>query len=137
MIYTSALMCLAFLLQTSVPFTTISQDDQSGIETPREVVVRTAREWEALWKEHRPDDPPPRVDFSQSMAIGVFLGFRNTGGHSVAITSIERTADEIIVVWRESKPGPQAITSQVVTFPHHIVRTERLGGKIVFKPVQR
>jgi hypothetical protein len=137
MIHTVVLVCLAFLLQTRVPFTTISKGDQSGVERQREVIVRTAGEWQAVWKEHRPDEPPPSVDFSKSMAIGVFLGFRNTGGYSVAITSIEDTGGDVIVTWKESKPGPQDIASQVLTFPFHIVRTEHLGGRIVFKQAQR
>lgn len=137
MIQSIGLMCLAFLPQTLVPFTTISQGGQSGIESRREVIVRAAGEWQALWKEHQPDERPPAVDFSKSMAIGVFLGFRNTGGYSVAITSIEHAGDEIVVTWAESKPGPQDITSQVLTFPYHIVRTERMDGRIVFKQVQR
>ena len=137
MIHTVAVMCLAFFQQTAVPFTTIVQGDQSGIESRREVVARAAGEWQALWKDHQPGETPPRVDFAKSMVIGVFLGFRNTGGYRVTITSVDRIGDEIVVTWRESRPGPQDVTSQVLTFPHHIVRTERLDGKIVFKQTGR
>ena len=137
MILIFAVMCLALSPQGTVPFTTIVHGDQSGIERQREVTIRTAEEWQALWKEHHPDEQPPSVDFSKSMVIGVFLGFRNTGGYSVAITSIDRTGNEIVVTWKETRPGPQAITSQVLTFPHHIVRMERLDGKIVFKQAPR
>jgi hypothetical protein len=137
MLHTVAVMCLASLLQTQVAFTTIAQGNQSGIESRRDVVVRTAAEWQKLWKEHEPDAPPPDVDFAKSMVVGVFLGFRNTGGYRVAITSVEREGSEIVVTWKESRPGPQDITSQVLTFPHHIVRTERLDGKVVFKPAAR
>jgi hypothetical protein len=41
------------------------------------------------------------------------------------------------VTWKESRPGPQDITSQVLTFPFHIVRIERLDGKVVFKQAGR
>ena len=134
MIHTPAVVvCLAFVLQTAVPFTTIARGDQSGIERHREAIVRTAPEWQALWKEHRPDEPPPRVDFSKSMALAVFLGFRSTAGYSVEITSIDRTAEGTVVTWKETRPGPQDITSQVLTFPFHIVRSERLDGEVVFK----
>jgi len=137
MIQTLVVMCLAFFLQTAVPITTIGQGSQSGIESRREVLVRTAGEWQTLWKEHEPDAPLPRVDFEKSMVIGVFLGFRNTGGYSVAITSIERAGDEIVVTWKESRPGPQDVTSQVLTFPFHLVRIERLDGRVVFKQAGR
>ncbi len=137
MIHILAVMCLASALQAPVTFVTIARGDQSGIDRQREATVRTAEEWQALWKEHQPDEPPPRLDFSKSIAIGVFLGFRNTGGYSVAITSIERAGDDIVVTWKESRPGPQDITSQVLTFPFHIVRIERLDGKVVFKQAGR
>jgi hypothetical protein len=135
MLQTLSLLCLALSLQmpAAIPFTTITRDDQSGIERKREVIVRTAGEWQALWKEHRPDAEPPRVDFAKSMAIGIFLGFRNTGGYTVEITSIARRGDEVIVTWKETKPGAGDVTSQVLTFPHHIVRLDRLEGKIVFQ----
>ena len=137
MIHTLVVMCLAFFLQTGVTFTTIAQGNQSGIESRREAVVRTAGEWQALWKEHEPDAPPPQVDFEKSIVIGVFLGFRNTGGYRAAIASIERVGGEIVVSWKETKPGPQDITSQVLTFPFHIVRMERLDGKIKFRRLDR
>jgi hypothetical protein len=135
MLATILCLCLALVPQTRVPFTTVSQDDQSGVERRREVIVRTEGEWQALWKEHRPDATPPQIDFSKSMVIGIFLGFRNTGGYSVAITAIERRGDDVVVSWKESKPGRDDVTSQVLTFPHHVVRTERLDGKIVFRNV--
>ena len=137
MVHTIVVMCLAFIQQTAVPFTTLVQGDQSGIESRREVVVRAAGEWQALWKDHQPGETPPRVDFAKSMLIGVFLGFRNTGGYRVTITSVDRIGDEIVVTWQESRPGTQDVTSQVLTFPHHVVRTERLDGKIVFKQAAR
>jgi hypothetical protein len=137
MIHSLLIVCLAIVLQIRVPFTTIAQGHQSGIERRREVIVRTPGEWQALWTEHQPDAQPPRVDFSKAMVIGVFLGFRNTAGYSAAITSIERAGEEIVVTWKESTPGPQDITSQVLTFPHHIVRSDRQDGRIVFKQAPR
>ena len=137
MIHILVIMGLAFAPQGRVPSTTIVQGDQSGIEDRRDVVVRSPGAWQALWKEHQPDTSPPNADFAKSMVIGVFLGFRNTGGYRVTITSVDRAGDAIVVTWRESKPGAQDITSQVLTFPHHIVRTERLDGKVVFKQAER
>jgi hypothetical protein len=137
MIQTIAVMCLAFFLPPAVPFTTVAQGNQSGIESRREVVGRTAAEWQKLWREHDPDAPLPEVNFAKSMVVGVFLGFRNTGGYRAAITSIDASGSEIVVTWKESRPGPQDITSQVLTFPHHIVRAERLDGKVVFKQADR
>ena len=115
-----------------VPFTTISQSEQSGVEEPRQVVVRTADEWKALWKEHAPDRPRPAVDFTKSMVLGVFLGSRNTAGYRVTVTAIERQGATLAVTYREERPGARDILAQVITFPHHLVRVERIAGEVRF-----
>src|SRR4029450_5971437 len=111
-----------------VPFTTISQSEQSGVEEARQVVVRTAQEWTALWKEHAPDRPMPAVDFTKSMVLGVFLGSRNTAGYRVTIAGIERSGATVGVTYREERPAARDMLAQVITFPHHLVRVERIDG---------
>jgi hypothetical protein len=120
-----------------VTFTTISQSDQSTIEDKREVTVRTAAEWKKLWQEHLPGQPVPSVDFSKSMVVGVFAGSRATGGYQVAITTIERDGASLVVTWRESQPGRRDIVTQMLTFPHHLVRLERVDGTVKFQKVEK
>ena len=120
-----------------VPFTTISQNGDSGIEESRQVVVRTAEAWKALWKEHAPGQPMPAVDFTKSMVVGVFLGSRNTAGYSVAITGIERDGSNAAVTYREDRPGAGDILAQVITFPHHLVRVERVAWDVKFARADR
>ena len=115
-----------------VPFTTISQSDQSGVEDARHVVIRTPEDWNALWKEHGPGRPVPAVDFTKSMVIGVFLGFRNSAGFRVTITGIERTGATVAVTYREARPRAGEMLAQVLTFPHHLVRVERIDGEVKF-----
>jgi hypothetical protein len=120
-----------------VPFTTISHTEDSGIEQARQVVVRTAAEWKALWKDHAPGRPMPAVDFTTSMVIGVFLGSRNTSGHAVTIASIEKDGETVVVSYREQRPGPRDIVAQVITFPHHLVRADRAAGEVKFTRAER
>jgi hypothetical protein len=120
-----------------VPFTTISQSAQSGVEEARQVVVRTPEEWKALWKEHAPNQPMPAVDFMESMVIGVFLGSRNTAGYRVTITGIERDGAIVLVTYRDERPGARDILAQVITFPHHLVRVERIAGEVKFARAAR
>ena len=115
-----------------VPFTTISQSEQSGVEDARQAVVRTPEEWKALWKEHAPGRPMPAVDFTTSMVIGVFLGSRNTAGYRVTITGIERDGATLAVTYREARPRTGEMLAQVLTFPHHLVRVERIDGAVKF-----
>ena len=120
-----------------VPFTTIRQSDQSGVEEARQAVVRTPEEWKALWKEHAPGQPMPAVDFTRFMVIGVFLGSRNTAGYRVAITGIERDGAIVTVTYREERPAARDILAQVITFPHHLVRVERTAGEVKFAHAER
>jgi hypothetical protein len=118
----------------TVPFTTIASGQQSGVEKQREVVVRTAAEWKALWKEHSPDDPIPAIDFSKSMVAGIFLGVRDTGGYGVTIASVDREGKGVVVRWRELKPAPSAMVSQALTFPFVLVRIDGAGaGAVTFQ----
>ena len=128
---------LAGSVLAPVPFTTISQNAQSGVEDARQVVVRTPQEWKALWQEHAPGQPMAAVDFTKSMVIGVFLGSRNTGGHRVTITGIEREGASVVVTYREERPAKGDITTQVITFPHHLVRLERITGAVTFSRADR
>ena len=116
----------------AVAFKTLDRGDQSNIENAREVVVRTAAEWSALWKEHSPDQRPPAVDFTRSMIVGVFLGSRPTGAHSVEITKIEREADHLVVTYREQRPDKSDVVTQVITMPYQLVTTERFAGSVRF-----
>jgi hypothetical protein len=120
-----------------VSFTTISQSEQSGVEEARQVVVRTPEEWKALWREHAPNHPMPAIDFTKSMIIGVFLGLRNTAGYRVAITGIERDGAIVAVTYREERPAAGAMLAQVLTFPHHLVRVERIDGDVKFVRAER
>jgi len=127
----AVVMVLAFL-QGGVSFKTIDRGGQSGIEEPRQVVVRTAAEWEKLWKEHALDRPLPPVDFTKAIVVGVFLGYRPTGGYGVEITGIERKDGEAVVTYRERKPQKTDIVTQVITMPYHLVSLDKIAGEVRF-----
>ena len=124
--------CCAATPADAVPFKTIDRGGQGEIENAREVVVRTAAEWTALWKQHAPGRKPPAVDFTRSMVVGVFLGSRATGGYAVDITGLERTGPELVVTYREAQPVPTDIVTQVLTSPYHLVTTGRFAGPVRF-----
>jgi len=114
-----------------VAFKTLDAGDQ-GFETRREVVVRTAAEWTALWKQVGSSRPKPAVDFARSTVIGLFLGSRPTAGYSVTIGSIERQGTEVVVTYRERPPAPTDMVAQMLTAPYLLVTAERLDGRVRF-----
>jgi hypothetical protein len=129
-------VCFAATPAESVPFKKLDRGQQSFIEESREVVVRSAAEWAALWKQHAPDQQPPAVDFTRSMVVGVFLGSRPTGGHSVEITRVDREGSDLVVTYRERQPGSADIVTQVITMPYELVTIDRFDGKVRFTRAQ-
>ena len=79
----------------------------------------------------------PAVDFTKSMVMVVFLGSRNTAGYRVTITGMERDGATLAVTYREERPAARDILAQVITFPHHLVRVERMDGEVKFTRSER
>jgi hypothetical protein len=126
-----------FIAQVVVPaviaFATVAQDAMSNIEEPRQVVVRTAAEWQALWKQHDGRRAPPPVDFTQSVVAAVFLGTRPTAGFTAEITAVKTEDTRTIIEYRERRPPPDAFVAQVLTAPFHAVRMARTAGTVEFR----
>jgi len=130
---TFALLCWMSGQSAPMKFTTLARGDQSQIEERRDVVVRTMAEWTALWKQHGGQGPPPAVDLTGSMVIGVFEGSRPTAGYAVEITRIEKDDRGLVVTYREEVPAPGDMLAQVMTSPFHIVRTATYNGGVRFQ----
>lgn len=130
-------LCLAILAATSVfltacgggdasgpetlDFSVVDTDPLSGIHTARFTVTQNSADWSALWLEHKGGtQAPPLIDFSQKMAIGVFLGQRPGGCFSVAIKAVTRSSEKITVQYKESVPEPGANCPAIIVFPSQI-----------------
>ena len=116
---------------------TLDRGLMSGLDEPRQAVVRDEAQWEELWKAHAPNRPRPRVDFATRAVIGVFLGSRRTGGYDVTITAVEPEGDGVTVYYRETRPRPGDMTAQVITSPFHIVATGPFTGPARFQHDER
>ena len=128
----SVLLVMLAFAQGSLPMTTLTKSDLSGVDHASQVVVQTAAEWSALWKAHAPERPMPAVDFSTNMLIAVFLGSRPTSGYSIEIRRITAGPDAVEVEYVEQQPDPQTITAQILTAPCHIVTIPRRPAVVKF-----
>ena len=131
---------LAVLLQAPVPrpgplVTTIDQGTTTYVEMRRNVVVRTPDEWTTLWASHSPNQPVPKVDFSTTMVIGVFMGARPTAGFSTEIVNVRTDTGGLVVEYKETEPRRGAITAQVVTAPYHLIAVPKQDGEVSFQKV--
>lgn len=125
-------LLIAVLFQQAMPVTTVERGAASGVDEARQVVVRSAEEWQRLWTEHRPAAPLPVIDFARSTVIAVFLGTRPTAGFDVEVLAARNEGDRLTVEYRERHPAPGAMTAQVLTAPYHIVRVPRHDGEVRF-----
>ncbi|MDZ4772489.1 MAG: protease complex subunit PrcB family protein [Planctomycetota bacterium] len=118
-----------------VAFRSLARGYQSGLSEPGVRVARNETEWHALWARHaslvmpRPD--APTVDFAHDMVIYVSIGTRPTYGYAVGIDRVTAVdAAHLRIEITEKKPASDAITSQIVTQPYHMIVTSNRTGDV-------
>ena len=113
-------------------FTNIAKGDVSGEQMTRQVTVRTAAEWKALWKDHAPTEKMPNVDFSKNMVVGIFLGSKPSAGHEVEIVGVRTQEKELVVEYVQKQPGRGTMAAQILTEPYHLVSVPKHPGAVRF-----
>jgi hypothetical protein len=117
------------------PTRTIDQGTTSYIDDARTVAIRDRVEWAALWRAHAPDKPVPAVDWSQEMVVGVFLGTRPSAGFRVEIVGYREEGGRVVAGYRETRPGRDAITAQIVTSPYALAAIPRRAADVRFEKI--
>jgi hypothetical protein len=131
-------LVLAALLQsTPPPVRTVGKGPMSAIDMPRQVTVRSAADWAALWRANGARESVPMVDFAREMVVGVFLGSRPTAGYGVEIVRTVNASGTLIVEYVEAAPLPGAVTAQVLTAPYHLAAIPKHEGAVTFKKVDK
>jgi hypothetical protein len=72
----------------------------------------------------------PKIDFTKSMAIALFLGQKPSGGYGVAIESVRVVNGDIQVAVRRMSPPPGAPVTMALTSPYHVVVVARHDGQV-------
>ena len=115
---------------------TLDASERSGGESARQVILRTADEWQTFWRQHAGARALPAVTFPTEMVVAACLGSRLSAGFSVEITSVGADQGTVLVRYRERVPPADAITAQVITSPCHIVAVPSLPGTARFERIQ-
>jgi len=131
------LLLAALLQSTPPPLRTVGKGPMSAIDQPREVTVRSAAEWGALWKQNGAKAPLPAVDFSREMVVGIFVGTRPTAGYGVEIVRAIGNSSALVVEYVETAPSRDTITAQVLTAPYHLAAIPKHDGTVTFKKVDK
>jgi len=104
----------------------LAEGSRSGIVKPARRIARTETEWRALWIAHYPRGTNmPRVDWAREMVVAVFLGERPTGGYRIAVREAREAGGKLRLTVVESKPPPEALTTQAFTSPFQIVAVKK------------
>ena len=101
-----------------VPFTTVALTGNSRQDGGAAVIVGTTDQRSELIRSLVPTITPPAAG---AMLLAVFEGEQRTGGYSIAITSITRDGDRLVVRASFVEPPPAAIVTEVITSPAHVV----------------
>jgi len=113
-------------------FTSVAKGDVSGQQTAKQVTVRTAAEWKALWKDHAPTEKMPNIDFAKNMVVGIFLGSKPSAGHEVEIVGVRTQDKDLIVEYVQKQPGRGTMAAQILTEPYHLVTVPAHAGPVRF-----
>ena len=113
-------------------FTNVAKGDASGQQLARQVTVRTAAEWKALWKDHAPTEKMPSVDFAKDMVVGIFLGTKPSAGHEVEIVAVRPEGKDLVVEYVQKQPAPGTMAAQILTEPYHLVAVPKHAGTVRF-----
>jgi hypothetical protein len=113
-------------------FRSIAKGDASGLQTARQVTVRTDAEWQSLWKDHAPTAKVPGVDFAKEMVVGIFLGTKPSTGHEVEIVGVRAEENDLVVEYVQKQPGRGTMAAQILTEPFHLVTVPTHAGTVRF-----
>lgn len=109
----------------SISFSSLS-NGSSRVKTAGNRTVATQDELNTLWEEHAgADKQPPTVDFDKQTVLAIFAGPKKSGGYSIKITTIKLAGKELQVRYHLTEPDKGKLTTQVLTYPSHIVKIDR------------
>jgi hypothetical protein len=131
-IMAATVIMVASMSAQTPSFTNIAKGDVSGEQMTKQVTVRTAAEWKALWKDHAPAEKMPNVDFTKNMVVGIFLGSKPSAGHEVEIVGVRPQEKDLVVEYVQKQPGRGTMAAQILTEPYHLVAVAKHPGPVRF-----
>jgi len=101
----------------SVAFTEVGATGQASHDSGATVVVGSSDASRAIITRLLANVTVP----ADRVVIAAFQGQQRTGGYSIHITAIERRGDQLVVHATFTEPKPDAMVTQALTSPAHVV----------------
>ena len=124
--------------QREVKFTTLQVVIGNEVAEPSTRVFQTKKDWNEFLKENSASlRGRQSVDFSKQMVAAIFAGQKPTGGYSVQVTKVVDESEpgrptRGVVHYRLVSPPPDALVSQVLTYPSVVIRIGKRFDQIEF-----
>lgn len=87
--------------------------DKAVLDMPMVSLIDSAEAYESLFAGEVPVD----VDFASQQAIVLALGQQPTGGYWISADAVQRVGNTLYVQATANRPGPDAMTTQALTYP--------------------
>ena len=109
-------------------FRTLKSGSQARHDAPgRQIVVApTAESYARLWSSMVGEGSAPPVDFEKEVAVFVMAGQKPTGGYRVAVKSVAREDNALVVDAPVTPPPPDAMTTQALTSPYTVIAVDKV-----------
>ena len=102
--------------------------DSAALKTIGKMHIQTQQAYDALGDANI---FPGAIDFDANDLVIVALGEQATGGYAIIIESIQLEGGELAVTGKASAPGPDAITTQALTYPYCAVLIPNTSADVV------
>lgn len=109
--------------------------DNGGITKKQTKVITSQAEYATELAIYTSAAPTP-VDFTSGRVLLVDMGRRNTGGYSIAVTSVTSGTNSVTVNIQLTKPRENCITTQAITNPYQFVFIPTLEEILVSETIK-
>ncbi|MGS2760745.1 protease complex subunit PrcB family protein [Sinomicrobium sp. M5D2P9] len=122
--------------EKSLDYKILLEDSYGGTDTAENRVITSQEELEKVYgiinRTRRPGIEVPKVDFTKSMVVAMFMGQRSSGGNRVEIEKIEEAGGAVQVYVRNIQPAEGDMTSMAITNPFIFAELPRSDKQVVF-----
>jgi hypothetical protein len=111
--------------------------NNSWLQEPKDVVVRTRRDWDALWPQicrSCEDIRLTHLDFERNMVIVAAMGERRSGGYGIVLENAREIDQRVEITIREETPGGHGCSATMMTTePIDVAIMPKITGNIVIR----
>lgn len=119
----------------TIQYEEIEAGAYSGVGNQKDAVIQDQEDWSALWSEFSSNVKPapelPEINFEEELVIACFVGYQNSGGHSIEIKQVYKENGKLVIVRNHIAPGKNCIVTMAITQPYCMIKIPKTEFKSV------